>query len=161
MNPFEPVLLVFGKINGGSFHNIIPDEVAVSGTLRLPNNPLVEKVKDLLLQYCRHFAKLNGIDVRVNFSTTTPAFRNDRSLADKFVKSLKNSGSPNRLMFNDHSSMGADDFSFYTTEFPGLYFRIGAEGKGNLHSGQLLLKEDLIEPAVTDLVIFISELFER
>ena len=58
-------------------------------------------------------------------------------------------------------SMGADDFSFYLNKVPGLYLRIGGAGKGTLHSGDLMLNEDLMKPAVKYLAEFISSLLRR
>jgi metal-dependent amidase/aminoacylase/carboxypeptidase family protein len=56
------------------------------------------------------------------------------------------------------TARAVDDVSFYLNKVPGLYLRIGGAGKGTLHSGDLLLNEDLIKPAVKYLAEFISSL---
>ena len=55
-------------------------------------------------------------------------------------------------------SMGTDDFSYYLDKVPGLYLRIGGAGEGTLHSGDLQLNEDLLNPAIKHLAEFISSL---
>lgn len=69
---------------------------------------------------------------------------------------MKISGSADKLVLDAKPSMGADDFAFYGLQVPSLYLQVGAKGSGTLHSKDLILNEDLIQPLLEAMIGFIS-----
>ena len=71
---------------------------------------------------------------------------------------MKKAGLENNLLMPKKPSLGADDFAFFAQKVPGLYLMTGGKGTGLLHSGDLLLDDNLLQPTVEILAGFISYL---
>jgi len=154
----ETVAFAFGKISGGSTHNIIPQKLVLRGTIRTHNNEVLSKCLDLMKSFTISFASLYGIKIDISFPTSCPATINDKVLADKFINFMQSTNRQNQLVLNCKPSMGADDFAFYGLYVPSLYLQVGANGKGSLHSKDLVLDDSLLEPTFEALVGFIADL---
>ncbi len=150
--------LVFGNIHGGSCHNVIPSEISLVGTLRNFNNYVLRKLLEEIRQFSQHFEKIYGLKISVDFPNSTPAIVNDSKMFNEFVNFSKSNGYSKNVIIVENPSMGADDFSYYLKNVPGLYFRVGADGKGTSHSSDFLLNDDLIEPSLSFLIDYIQHL---
>ncbi len=160
IDPRERFVLAFGSIKGGSAHNVIPQNISIAGTLRTFDNEVLNQIKTLVYHFSSTFEKMYGDEAVVNieFPSSCPASINDSALHKKFSDYMEENAGKADLIASLKPSMGADDFSFYLNKVPGLYLGIGGAGKGVLHSGDLLLNEDLIKPAVKYMAEFISSL---
>lgn len=154
----ETVVFSFGSISGGNTHNVIPQKIQIRGTLRTHKNDVLRDSKDLFRSFSESFEKLYGIKVDLKFPTTCPATINDKDLYKRFIEFMESIGKRNKIIMPIKPFMGADDFSFYLNKVPGLYLIAGGAGKGILHSGDLQLNEDLIEPTLKYIAEFISYL---
>ena len=147
--------LVFGSIHGGQYHNIIPSEVSVTGTLRNFDNNVLKVLLEGIREFSNNFATLYKCQIDVDIPNSTPAIINDSKMYSDLVRFSKENGYGSRLVEMEKPSMGADDFAYYLRKVPGLYFQVGAEGSGSSHSSDFILSDDLIEPAVDFIVNFI------
>ncbi len=157
----ETVVLAFGYIKGGNTHNVIPQNIQIRGTLRTLDNNILKKSQNLFRNFTKSFEKLYGIKINLNFPTSCPATTNDKELNKKFMEFMGSIDATQEVLLPTKPSMGADDFAFYLDKAPGLYLGIGGAGKGKFHSGDLLLNEDLIEPAIKYISEFIFYLFKN
>ncbi|WP_133500911.1 amidohydrolase [Cognatilysobacter terrigena] len=126
-----PVVVSFGAINGGIRYNIIPDEVKMIGTIRTFDEGMRQKVFADLKNVAEHIAAANGATVDANVPDTqgNPVTYNDPSLTQKMLPSLKAVvGDAN--VIEPPLQMGAEDFSYYAKEVPGLFFFVGATSAG-------------------------------
>ncbi|HCK99484.1 MAG TPA: hypothetical protein DHW42_05185 [Candidatus Marinimicrobia bacterium] len=151
-------VLVFGKIEGGHSHNIIPSEIKLTGTLRNFNNHILDQLLKRITIFSDNFAKLYGLDIVASFPNITPAVINDDRLYNHFIDLSNRTQSYKNIQILKKPSMGADDFSLYLDQVPGLYFQIGAGGTGSSHSSNFLLDDSLIEPTLSLLVDYIQYL---
>lgn len=154
----ETLAFAFGSIHGGSTHNIIPQKVILKGTLRTLDNEILKKTLSDIHQFSKDFARLYGIKVNVQFPTNCPATINGPLLYDKFISFIKKAGLEDSLITSQKPSLGADDFAFFAQKIPGLYLMTGGKGSGLLHSGDLLLDDNLLQPTIEILAGFISYL---
>ncbi|HGY56559.1 MAG TPA: amidohydrolase [Caldithrix abyssi] len=157
-DPQETVVLVFGSIQGGGTHNIIPQKVTLRGTLRTLNNNILENTLEYIREFSNRFSSLYEADIRVSFPTNCPATINDSILLKIFSEYMKKTGKGGDLILRTKSSLGADDFAFYSKEVPGLYILLGAAGRGSLHSGNLELNEKVLHYALEPLAEFLMAL---
>jgi len=51
VDPREIFVLTFGSINGGSAHNVIPQNISIRGTLRTFNNEVLDQIKELIHRF--------------------------------------------------------------------------------------------------------------
>lgn len=158
IDPRQTVSFAFGSINGGQSHNIIPQTVTLSGTIRTFDNSVTSNVQRLIESFSRDFGDLHGIRIKANFPTSCPATINDPQLSATFYEFMKSSGRSGNVSLPARPSLGADDFAFYLEKTAGLYLLSGGAGRGNLHSGDLYLSEDLLPATLECLTEFIPAL---
>jgi amidohydrolase len=126
-----PAVVTFGAINGGIRYNIIPDEVKLIGTIRTFDEGMRQKVFADLRNVAEHVAAANGATVEANVPDTegNPVTYNDPALTARMLPSLKAVvGDAN--VIEPPLQMGAEDFSYYAKEVPGLIFFVGATAQG-------------------------------
>lgn len=156
IDPRETLAFVFGKISGGSTHNTIPQNISIRGTIRTHNNIVLDKCLKLMRSFTESFAKLNNIEINIEFPTSCPATINNSQLTNKFINFMKDSGREQDLVLYSKPSMGADDFAFYGLEVPSLYLQVGAAGKGTLHSKDLKINDEVLKNSLETLIEFIE-----
>lgn len=157
----ETLSLVFGTIRGGRTHNIIPRKIILKGTLRVFDEKVRHKAIDVIKDFIENFSKVYNIKINIKFPTFCPSVTNDEALSNMFIKYMKEAGEDPNLIILKRASMGTDDFAFYLDKVPGLYLNVGARGSGMLHSGNLELDENLIEPSLKYLTGFIRYYFSQ
>lgn len=126
-----PVVVSFGAIHGGIRYNIIPDEVRMIGTVRSFDEDMRRKVFDDLKNVATHVAAAHGATVEASVPDThgNPVTYNDPALTARMLPSLKAVvGDAN--VIEPPLQMGAEDFSYYAQQVPGLFFFVGATGPG-------------------------------
>lgn len=160
-DPRTPLSFAFGQIQGGHTHNSIPQKILLQGTLRTHSNQMEQESRQIIKSFTKNFANLNNIKIMLEFPTNCPAAINDENMvqifSDYMQLQLENQNSS--LVYLDTASMGADDFAVYLRKIPGLYLRVGAGGRGEAHTGNFLLEEDLLKPAMHYLSGFIQYYF--
>jgi len=161
IDPRETLVVAFGKIAGGDTHNAIPQNILLRGTLRTHKNQVEKKARKIISSFSSNFENLYGIKIDLAFPTSCPATINDPSLVEKFIEYMQKNQENSNLIFLEMPSMGADDFAVYLEKIPGLYLRLGGNGKGEPHTGAFRVSEDLIEPALNYLTGFIQYYFEQ
>lgn len=118
-----PAVVTIGTIEGGSRHNIIPDKVEMSGTIRTFNDDVQKQVNEHVKQTAEHTAHAHGAEAEVtivdNYATTV----NDPELTAKMLPTLQKVA-PQRV-FEAPLVTGSEDFSYYAREVPGLFFFLG------------------------------------
>lgn len=123
-NPLNPSVLSFGKIQGGNAGNVIPDQVRIEGTLRCMDETWRAKAHDLIIQHCKGLCEAMGATVDVEIPKGYPFLYNDPMLTQKaMLVATKVVGADNVKELDRR--MAAEDFSFYTHQVPGCFFRIG------------------------------------
>jgi amidohydrolase len=123
-NPIHQTVLTFGKINGGTKGNIIPDTVTLDGTLRCMDETWRAKCHQLITEQSKAICQAMGGDADVNILVGYPCVHNDEALTAKATQTLSNTLGSDKVV-NLPLRMTADDFSFYTHQIPGCYIRIG------------------------------------
>lgn len=123
-HPLTPTVLTFGHISGGHVTNVIPEEVNIKGTLRSFDETWRHEAIRLIKEVTQQNANAWGGTAIVDVPPGYPSLYNDEKLHDN-IRSLAEDylGAPN--IHNLPMRMTAEDFSFYTLELPGCFFRLG------------------------------------
>ena len=122
-----PAVLSFGAINGGVRSNIIPDEVELIGTIRTFDPAVRTLIQEQLRELATHVAAAHGatIDAQIPSEAGYPVTRNDEALTARMLPSLKRAAGEGNVLAMP-LILGAEDFSFFANEVPGLFFFVGA-----------------------------------
>ena len=161
VDPQSVFTLAFGKIRGGESHNVIPDRVQLSGSLRTLDENIHKSIEKKIGEFASSFGNLYGIKIEVDIPTYCPPVINSRELFAELNTYCEKSNYPVSLNIEEKAFMGADDFSFYCRFIPGLYMMVGGRYKGELHSPELELDEELIDSTFPFIVGFIDYLLNK
>jgi len=161
INSRDDFILVFGNIHGGSYHNVIPSKISLVGTLRNFDNNVLKQLLEEIRKFSEHFETIYGPKISVDFPNSTPAIVNDSKMFDKFINFSKSNGYSKNVIILENPAVGADDFSYYLKNIPGLYFRVGAEGSGSSHSSEFILNENLLKPATEFIINYVLSYFKK
>lgn len=131
-DPVDPVVLTVGSIQGGTAHNIIPDEVLLRLTLRTYSPETRTRAMESIRRICRGIAQAGGapddrLPVVTFLDNTLPAVHNDPALARRVAKAFLQALGPDAIRIQKPEMIG-EDFAFYgRTEppVPTCMFRLG------------------------------------
>jgi amidohydrolase len=118
-NPLEPIVVTVGSINGGTKHNIIPDEVKMQLTVRTYKSEVRDRVLKAIERITKGIATAAGIPddrapiVEVLQDQFTPATYNNPELTRRLVEVWKQVLGPDKVDKTD-PTMGGEDFSEYS-----------------------------------------------
>lgn len=120
----HPSVISICMFHGGYAINVIPDEVYFSGTARSARDEERTFIRHKITEIAQAFEKLYDVTVDVSFGKGAPSVFNNELLFNHFRRVVTHNLGAQSFV-SKHQSMGAEDFSFYTHEVPGLFIRVG------------------------------------
>lgn len=142
-DPYEPVVITIGKIEGGSATNIIPGEVNLSGTLRTLNSSLRKKSHGLIERTLKGITSSFGAKYEFLIKPGYPELNNDLKITNFAEKKAKEFIGEKKVFEAEHF-MGAEDFAYYLKKIPGTFYRIGVGNTTDIHTPTMNLNEEAI-----------------
>ncbi|MBI0398736.1 amidohydrolase [Cyclobacterium marinum] len=119
-----PAIVTIGAIHGGVRHNIIPEQVDMIGTIRTYSQPQQELIHRRIREIGENIAKSAGAEADISINKMYPVTYNDEALTAKMQPTLEKVAGKDNLWVHDPVT-GAEDFSFFQLEKPGLFFFLG------------------------------------
>jgi len=120
----EAAVVSVGSIHGGLRFNIIPEDVEMIGTIRTLDPEMKEVIRERMNVLVPKIAEAYGAKATVDIQDGTAITFNDLELTKQMLPSLeKVAGKENINLIN--AITGAEDFSYYQQEVPGLFFFLG------------------------------------
>jgi len=138
LDALQPVVLSFGRIEGGRAFNVIADRVRLLGTLRCLDTDLYEQLPQWVETTAQDICRAYGGEAIVRFRSIAPPVRNDPALTRLLEEVAVAQLGRNQVLLLDHPSLGAEDFAHYLSHLPGCMFRLGVagpQGCAPLHHG--------------------------
>ena len=139
LDPLDPVVITFGKINGGNAYNVLCEKVNFTGTVRCTNVKLFKDMGEWLKSNISSIANSCGAAAIIKFREITPPVNNDvyinKVLRDSAIRILGHE----KVIELQKPSLGAEDFAEFLNEVPGAMFRLGVsceKGCAPLHSSE-------------------------
>lgn len=120
----EGAVLSFGSIHGGVRHNIIPETVQLTGTIRALDEEMRQTIFKRLKTIVEKTAESNGASASIEFHEATVITYNDPELVTQMLPSLESAVGENHLQLQP-AKTPAEDFSYYQQEIPGFFFWLG------------------------------------
>ncbi|MBC7009347.1 amidohydrolase [Pseudoalteromonas sp. BZK2] len=124
-----PSVVSFGAINGGVRNNIIPDQVEMVGTIRTFDQEMRADIKKRLAKTAEMVAESGGAEAHVHIDHGYPVTVNDVELTKKMTPTIAGVVGKENLITTPLIT-GAEDFSYYALETPGMFFFLGVTPKG-------------------------------
>jgi amidohydrolase len=115
-----------GRITGGVRANIIPEQVELEGTLRALNDDTRALLRERVRAVATQIAGAMGAtaEVTVPDGVAYPVTFNDPELTARMLPSLQRAAGAENVVLRP-AVTGAEDFSFFAQEAPGLFVFLG------------------------------------
>ncbi|MDX1627297.1 MAG: amidohydrolase, partial [Fulvivirga sp.] len=124
----EAAVISVGMIKGGVRNNIIPEEVEMIGTIRTLDTEMQQKIHERIRLKATKIAESMGAEAEVDIQIGYPVTYNNPELTAKMIPTLKRVAGATQVV-QVPAITGAEDFSFYQKEVPGLFFFLGGKPK--------------------------------
>ncbi|WP_254843471.1 amidohydrolase [Shewanella sp. UCD-KL21] len=124
-----PAVVSFGAINGGIRSNIIPDEVELIGTIRTFDQDMRADIKVKLAEIATLSAQTLGATATTVIDAGYPVTVNNPELVAKMRPVIREVVGDDNLI-EPGLITGAEDFSYYALETPGLFYFLGVTPAG-------------------------------
>lgn len=125
----NPAVVTIGAINGGVRQNIIPEKVEMIGTIRTFGEEQQSLVHKRIVEVATKIAESAGATAEVDIQKMYPSTINDPDLTERMVRTLSQVAGQENALSHDPIT-GAEDFSYYQREAPGLFIFLGGMPKG-------------------------------
>ena len=109
INPMEPVVITFGKIEGGTRTNIIPETCTMEGTLRTLNEEIRDKILKGLNDFVSNIVKAFGATADVTIMRGYPVGFNSKEMNDLIRESITELYGKESI-FEYGAILGSEDF---------------------------------------------------
>jgi amidohydrolase len=124
LDPLKPVVVSFTMVHGGTSHNIIPDSVTLTGTVRTLDAGVERAAKQRLREVCEETCRVFGASADFTYQEGYPPVVNDAGMVDLV-------GRVARSEFGEHCVstidpvMGGEDFAYFLQKVPGAFVMLG------------------------------------
>lgn len=124
----EAAVISVGRVRAGVRNNIIPETAELIGTIRTLDTEMQDRIHANIRRTAEHIAASQGATVDVEIERGYPVTYNDPELTERMAPTLERVGGENAVRID--AITGAEDFSFFQKEVPGLYFFVGGLPEG-------------------------------
>lgn len=127
-----PVVITIGKIDGGVRGNIIPDSVLMKGTVRTLDPQMRAEVAERITRTASLIAQSAGAEAEVSIGKAHayPVTVNDAALTARMLPVLRRALG-DAAVVETKPVLGAEDFSFYANQIPGVFLFLGTRTPGS------------------------------
>ncbi|MDZ7669219.1 MAG: amidohydrolase [Gammaproteobacteria bacterium] len=119
-----PAVVTVGTFHAGVRNNIVPDTAQMSGTIRTFDAGMRQRIHEDIERVAVSVAQSMGAEATVEIDSGLPVTYNDEALTDAMLPTLRDVYGADNVRLGDPIT-GAEDFSFYQEQIPGLFFFIG------------------------------------
>lgn len=123
--PLDSGVITVSSIHGGEAHNVVPEQVTLSGTIR----SFTEETRDLLLkrfhEVVEQTAAVYLCRARITIEDISPAVNNDPKIA-AVLRQTAGELFPQVVIDQGYQTMASEDMAFMMQEIPGCYCLIGS-----------------------------------
>jgi amidohydrolase len=144
LDALQPVVVSFGKVEGGRAFNVIADQVRLLGTVRcldLDQHAMLPGwIEDTVQAICAGC----GGSAEVRYRCIAPPVDNDVALTNLLERCAIDRLGRDRVVPVEQPSLGAEDFAELLRDVPGMMMRLGVAGPDGcapLHNGAFALDE--------------------
>ncbi len=144
LDALNPIVISFGRIEGGKAFNVIADRVRLLGTVRCLDSSLTESLPIWIEEIVQGICSTFGATAVVRYRRIAPPVYNDPELTSILEKAAIEVLGQEKVLQLDRPSLGAEDFAELLVTVPGTMFRLGVAGKNGcapLHNGNFCPEE--------------------
>jgi amidohydrolase len=153
-----PAVVTIGTIHGGMRHNIIPDSVEMTGTIRNFDEDVRKELLMRIERTARDIAASAGATAEVSITPVAGVTFNDPALVARMRPTL--AAAADGKLLEGPLVMASEDFAYYQREIPGLFVFLGVNRDGVAageaapnHSPEYFVNEAALVPGARTLAL--------
>ncbi len=162
-NPFNPMVLSFGKFIADGATNVIPSEVILAGSLRCMNELERGQMLKIIPQIAASTAAAYNCTCEITIPEGYPCTISNKDITEQVKEvAVELIGEDNVCEFPKR--MTADDFGFFTEKYKGCYYRFGVAGEhksGRLHTSTFLIDDESLRESTVLFALLSLKALER
>ncbi len=146
ISPFDPAVITFGTIHGGTANNIICDEVRLVGTLRTLSKETRAYLRSRMKETVELIARAGGGEGEIAIEPGYGAVYNDdryHALVEKCAAELMGN---DMLVRREQASLGVESFCYFVENTPGVFYDLGCGVGTALHTDTFCVDEACLLP---------------
>ena len=120
----EGVVISVGSIHSGIRFNIIPESLEMIGTIRTLDKDMKELIRKRMQEMVPAIAQAYRAEATVTIQDGADITFNNEALTEKMIPTLERVAG-NENVYEINAITGAEDFSYFQNEVPGLFFFLG------------------------------------
>jgi len=128
LDALHPVVVSFGRIEGGKAFNVIADHVRLLGTVRCLDLELHAKLPAWIEDTVKALCEGHGGQARVRYRCISPPVHNDPVLTQLVAEAATELLGCSQVHWLEQPSLGAEDFAELQRDTPATMFRLGVAG---------------------------------
>ena len=132
INCLLPIVISIGTIHGGYRHNVIADEVEMTGTIRTLDEDIRVGIDNKIERIVKGVCDSLRCSYELEIKQGLPSLINNNKATAIVKKVAERLLGENNVFFMSHPSMGSDDFAYYSEIIPCCYFRLHAGNEKKL-----------------------------
>ena len=165
INAQQATVVSVGEIKGGNRYNIIADKVELTGTVRTLSKDGPATVRAKMDAIAKGITAAHGATYTLNYVEGTKVTFNEPALARQTRGVLSAVAGESRII-EPPPQMGAEDFSYYQKEMPGVFFFLGVRNDAKkitamVHTEYFDLDEDTLQLGVRAMSTTVLDYLQR
>jgi len=128
LDALHPVVVSFGRIEGGKAFNVIADHVRLLGTVRCLDLELHDRLPAWIEDTVHALCRGHGGEARVHYRCIAPPVHNDAALTELVAAAAVDLLGRDRVQWLEQPSLGAEDFAELGEGLRCTMFRLGVAG---------------------------------
>ncbi len=148
ISPFEPAVITFGTVNGGTANNIICDQVTLVGTLRTLSADTRAFLRSRITETAEGIASAMGGSANVEIEAGYGAVYNHdvyHQLAESCARALVGD---DLVIRRKQASLGVESFCYFVQDTPGVFYDLGCGVGTALHTDTFQINEACLLPGI-------------
>lgn len=127
ISAMQPAVLSCCSIKAGEAGNVIPDKLAIKGTIRTFDENLTTDILNKMDSILKGLCNAYGASYYFIIERMYPTLKNDSNLFSFTKSSLINVVGEDNVVLMNEPLMGSEDFSYISNEVPSNFFFIGTK----------------------------------
>ncbi|MCX5946148.1 MAG: amidohydrolase [Cyanobacteria bacterium] len=128
LDALHPVVVSFGRIEGGKAYNVIADHVRLLGTVRCLDLEVHARLPGWIEDTVQALCQGHGGEARVRYRCIAPPVKNDGPLTQLLAEAASDLLGREQVIWLEQPSLGAEDFAQLQGDTPASMFRLGVAG---------------------------------
>lgn len=148
VDAFSPISISIGSFQTFGRYNIVCGKAVLEGTMRTTNEQTRAFLQQRIQEVPPQIAHSYRGSAQVTISPGYGVVSNDPDLFHTFLPCAQQVLGAEHVHSDIHPSLIGEDFYYFGTQVPALYFHVGCQSEYPLHSNHFLPREEALSVAV-------------